>query len=338
MNADRVQAGCGPGTPLGATAPGSVSTLLHMTDPHGSRGGKIRPFGVPITRPFAQVCAAFLSTLRDLTGRAVAAPVLAADSVFRGEVEALAAAPDGPRKEARLGLHRLLLDAGHLTWAHAVDHVRALEHDVLMRPPPVWSPLALARVTLEGLAFTHYLYDPSVPLERRLARAAGLVVTEAHNEVQAAKGFGPEEQAGAQARKKEAEQLVLAAGAVARLDRSKRVTGYAVDGESARLDHRIGEQTRLFLPSWAQASYPLLSGAAHGRPWMIARARSGAGWEGEAATVMAAVMTVAGALESGIATRSGYLNLDVGAVQAEMAAVREAFVRRSAVFAHAPVG
>ena len=309
-----------------------------MTDPHGSRGGKIRPFGVPITRPFAQACVAFLGTLRGLTGRAVAAPALTPDSVFRQEVEALTAAPDGPRKDARLGLHRLLIDAGHLTWAHAVDHVRALEHDILMQPPPVWSPLALARVTLEGLAFTHYLYDPAVPLERRLARAVGLVVTEANKEVQAARGFGPEEQAGAQARKKEVDQLVLASGAVPRLDRSRRVTGYAVDGESAPGDHKIGGQTRLVLPEWARTSYPLLSGAAHGRPWMIARARSGDGWAGEAATVMAAVMTVAGALESGTATRSGYLNLDAGAVQSEMAAVREGFLRRSAVLAHAPRG
>jgi len=39
---------------------------------------------------------------------------------------------------------------------------------------------------------------------------------------------------------------------------------------------------------------------------MIARARSGNGWGGEAATVMAAVITVMGSLESGIEVWGGY--------------------------------
>ncbi|WP_327074398.1 hypothetical protein OG196_31645 [Kitasatospora purpeofusca] len=308
-----------------------------MTDLHDSPDESIRPFCVPISAPLAQASAEVLRTFRALADKAtIDLGEINTGSSFGREVEALTALPGAPEKEARRGLHALAVDAGQLTWAHAVDHVRALEHDVLMDPPPVWSPLALARVVLEGFTFTHHLYDPSISLAQRLARAASLDGQAGRNVKAASIAFGPEEQAGALRRLADAEAMVLTAGAVPRRAGQKRkVIGYEIDGEYAPLNHGITDQSRLLLPDWAAGSYPLLSGAAHGRPWMIARARSASGWNGEAATVLAAVTTVLGALESAVATFGGYFNTDIGAVQAELADVRMAFLHRSFALTYA---
>lgn len=307
-----------------------------MTDPHGGADGGVRLLCVPISEPFAQASAEILRTFQELADKALAAPdELDPDGVFLREAAALAALPDGQRKKARQGLHSLAVDGGQLIWVHAVDHIRALEHDILMQPPPVWSPLTLARVVLEGCAFTHFLYDPSIPLTQRLARVAGLCGSEARNEAKAAASFGPEEQARARARQAEAQQLVHDADAVERLDRRNRVIGFSVDGEYAPLDHKIGAQAKAFLPDWAADAYPLLSGAAHGRPWMIARARSAGEWAGEAATVMAAVVTVMGAVESGIKAWGDYFGTDVSQALEEMAVARIGFLYRGVALAHA---
>ncbi|WP_327072075.1 hypothetical protein OG196_00010 [Kitasatospora purpeofusca] len=232
-------------------------------------------------------------------------------------------------------MHSLILDGGHLTWAHAIDHVRALEHDLRMQPPPVWSPLTLTRVVLEGAAFTRYLYDPAIPLAQRLARCAGMCVTEALNEAKASHAFGPEEQQGAQQRQREAKQLLDDADAVERRDRNGRnVIGYSIDGEYAPLDHKIGPQIKAFMPEWSADAYPLLSGAAHGRPWMIARARKPDGWGGEAATVMAAIMVVMGAIEAGITVWGGYVGANVDKTLDQMEAARLDFFRSSLAMAY----
>ncbi|WP_405525847.1 hypothetical protein OG426_25930 [Streptomyces canus] len=308
-----------------------------MTDAHTGADEGIRLLCVPISEPFARASAEILCTFRELADKALAAPdELDPNGVFCREAAALATLPDGQQKEARQGLHSLAVDGGQLIWVHAVDHIRALEHDILMQPPPVWSPLTLARVVLEGCSFTHYLYDPAIPLAQRLARVSGLCVSEANNEARAAASFGPEEQAAARARQAEAQKLVREANALERRnDRRNRVIGYTVDGEEAPLDHKIGAQAKAFLPDWAADAYPLLSGAAHGRPWMIARARSEGGWAGEAATVMAAVMTVMGAVESGIKAWGDYFGADVSGALEEMATARTAFLYKGIALAHA---
>ncbi|MGW4201696.1 hypothetical protein [Streptomyces sp. NPDC004726] len=114
-----------------------------------------------------------------------------------------------------------------------------------------------------------------------------------------------------------------------------RLIGYSVDGQDAPLDHTISSQIASFLPPWAATPYPLLSGAAHGRPWMISRARSENGLEGEAATVMAAVLVVMGSMESGIAIWGSYFGVDVTELLMKMQTVREEFIPRSEVLAHA---
>lgn len=202
----------------------------------------------------------------------------------------------------------------------------------------MWSPLTLARVTLEGCAFTGYLCDPSISLGQRLARVAGMAVAEARNEASAAAGFGPEEQARALIKREEAEKVAHAAGAVERLDRRGRVIGYTIDGQHAPLDHKIGAQTKAFLPEHAGGAYALLSGAAHGRPWMIARGRVANGnWVGEAATVMTAVIAVMGSLESGVSAWADYLGVDASAALSAMDEARINFLNQSILLAHAGI-
>jgi len=309
--------------------------LLVMNDRQATITG-IRPFCVPITEPFAQACVETLRTFRELADKALTIPDggLNRDTVFYREADALLGLPEGEQKQARLSLHQRALDGGHLIWVHAVDHIRALEHDILMQPPPVWSPLTLARVTLEGCAFTGYLYDPAIPLGQRLARVAGMAVAEARNEATAAVGYGPEEQAGALAKREDAEKMARAAGAEERQDRRGRVMGYSVDGEYAPMDHKIGAQIKAFLPAWGAGVYPLLSGAAHGRPWMIVRGRTSGDWAGEAATVLTAVIAVMGSLEAGLASWAAYLGADVTAALGTMDEVRMDFLNRSFMLAH----
>ncbi|MCX5235464.1 hypothetical protein OG824_09545 [Streptomyces prunicolor] len=231
-----------------------------------------------------------------------------------------------------------LVDACWLVWAHALDHVRALEHDLVMSPPPVWSPLTLCRATLEGSAFVGYLCDPAVSMEQRLARAASLRVKEAQNQSGAAAMLGSEQQAAAVLDIAEAERLVTAAGgAVQQFNRSGRLIGYTVDGESAPLDHSISAEIKAFLRPWSTSSYPLVSGAAHGRPWMISRGRSADGsWAGEAATVMAALITVMGSLEAGVEAGGAYLGRDVSAVLVAMEEARMSFLTDSFSLAYGP--
>jgi hypothetical protein len=257
------------------------------------------------------------------------------EAPFFKDAAAIRSLPAGSEQEARRNLHSLLLDAGDLAWRHAVDHVRSLEHDLFMDPPPVWSPLSLARVTLEGCAFTGHLFDPEIGLRQRLARAAALRVAEARNEIGAAGNFGEVEQAGAAAQLQAAEQLVAHAGAEPRLNRRGRVMGYSIGGEFAPIDYKIAAQVRHFLPDWAQGAYQLMSGAAHGRPWMIVRGRSsGEDWAGEAATVLAAVMAVMAALEAGIAVWGAYFGLDVSVALKAMKEDRLAFLVDAPALAH----
>ncbi|MET9451100.1 hypothetical protein [Streptomyces cinerochromogenes] len=308
-----------------------------MTDQLPISGRVTRPWCVPISKPFAAGCVGVLQAFRERTAKALEVPDGKLDRTgpFFREVDTLAAMPAGDERGARQALHSMLLDAGGLVWMQGVDHIRALEHDIVMDPPPVWSPLTLGRVTLECCAFTGYLFDPAIPLGRRLARSVGLRVTEARNEGGAAANFGPVEQTMARAGLTEAETMAADAGAAPRRDRRNKIIGYSIDGEYAPLDHKIAPQIKDFLPDWAMGSYQLMSGAAHGRPWMIARGRSaGEEWVGEAATVLAAVMTVMAALESGLAAYAGYFGHDVSEALEAMKGERMDFLSGAYELAH----
>lgn len=230
----------------------------------------------------------------------------------------------------------MLLEVAFMSWSTALDHVRALEHDIVRKPAPVWSPLVIARAVLESCLVFDYLLEPSVSGALRLARGAGLWRKDTEHSRNLAKILEREEEAAGL--DVYVTQALGECNVTARRSANGRITGYEVDGEFAPLDYNITERARGRLPDWIPMPYGLLSGAAHGRPWMTDRARA-LGEEGnlvgEAATVMAALQVVMAALEMGLKDWQGYFKLDLDLELAELDQYREATFLRLVGFAHA---
>ncbi|MFF4356917.1 hypothetical protein [Streptomyces sp. NPDC001604] len=303
-------------------------------------GEAIRLFTVPITDDLAEEAVAILTRFRELADSALRVEDTEAfhqntDSLFWKEVAEL----DGlgePLRSERRRLHGLLIETANLTKDNALDHVRALEHDIVMQPPPVWSPLTLSRVVLEGVLFSEYLIDPTIPLNRRLARLAGMWRTDATYALKQAEAHG-QEPAEAGQMLAYVEDALQKCQAVERHDRRGKVSGYSFGSESAALDINITERATKVMPDWLPAPYRLTSGASHNRPWMIGRAKDlagGDGLAGEAATVMAAVMTVLGSIEVVIGAFGEYFGVDVSEELEQMEEERVAFLYRAIAIAH----
>ncbi|MEU9349279.1 hypothetical protein AB0D74_49620 [Streptomyces sp. NPDC048278] len=300
----------------------------------------VRLFTVPITPELAQEAADALAFFRDLAENALPAADGApfdesATSVFlreRAQIEALAEPLRGERRK----LYSMLIQIATLTKDNAIDHVRALEHDILMDPPPVWSPLTLSRVVMEGVLFSEYLLDPSISLAKRFARVAGVWMTDALHSEKQALALGAD-QPGASAMKAYVEDCLRKCQASERRNVRDKLIGYSVDGEDAPMDLNITERAARAMPSWLPAPYRLTSGAAHNRPWMLDRARivaGGAGLAGEAATVMAASMVAIGAVETVVRIFGEFFGLDMSSVLDQMKTAQQGFLYRAIAIAH----
>jgi hypothetical protein len=311
-----------------------------MADDDMSEGEDVRPFAVPINDAFAAAAAEALRHYRELVDNCFPDSwEPAAGSPFMSEIESINSTPD-PVGTARGSLHGMLLDIAGLSWDTALEHMRALEHDVLMKPPPVWSPLVLSRAVLENCLFLEYLIEPSISGALRLARCAGLWRKDVEHTAKLARAWGSEHQAEATELDAYVTQALADCNAVERRNANGKLTGYIVDDEVASLDYNITERAATALPSWLPMPYGLLSGAAHGRPWMTGRARSvtpGADGRlvGEAATVMTALMVVAASLEMSLHAWQGYFGVDLSETLREMEEYRNFFYLRSMGLAHA---
>ncbi|MFJ6703471.1 MULTISPECIES: hypothetical protein [unclassified Streptomyces] len=286
-----------------------------MTDQAEAEDGIPITFTVPVSEPFAQAAAAALKDLRELAANAFPDEVGGPDAPFRRDAAAIDAQPE-PIREARRSMLGMIFDLAQLSWSNALDHVRALEQDVVMQPPPVWSPLTLSRAVMENCLFLHYLIDPDISTAKRLARCAGLWRTDVEHMEKAAKAFGPAQEAEIAKTRDYVLTALRDVGAVERTNAQGRLIGYEVDGENSGLDINITEEAKA-MPAHLPAPYRILSGAAHGRPWMTNRARMLAeGSEddlvGEAATVMMAVAVVTGALETALKAWRDYVGLNFG--------------------------
>ncbi|MDX3712744.1 hypothetical protein PV733_28155 [Streptomyces europaeiscabiei] len=286
-----------------------------MTDDSAPADGTPVTFAVPISEPFARAAAQVLKDLRELAAGAFPEEVGGPDAPFRRDAAAFDAQSE-PTREARRSMHGMIFDLAQLSWSNALDHVRALEQDVVMQPPPVWSPLTLSRAVMENCLFLHYLIDPDITGAKRLARCAGLWRTDVEHMEKAAKAFGPTQVAEIAKTKDYVLTALGDVGAVERTNPQGRLIGYEVDGEKSGLDINITEEAKA-MPSHLPAPYRILSGAAHGRPWMTNRARmlaedSNDDLVGEAATVMTAVAVVTGALETALKAWRDYFGLDLG--------------------------
>lgn len=295
-----------------------------MTDDEMPEGEPVRPFAVPITGKFALAAAGVLKVYRERVENGFPETAPPAGSPFMTDIAAMTAMAE-PEATARLSLHSMLIDIVGLSFETALDHVRALEHDIVRDPAPVWSPLVSARAVLESCLFLEYLIDPSISCSLRLARCAGLWRKDTDHAANAARVFGPEQQAEAAKFDAYVTQALADAKAMERHNTKGKLVGYTVDGETANLDFVITERARIALPTWIPMPYGLLSGAAHSRPWMTDRARktgahTGSGLVGEAATVMTALMVAMASLEMSLKAWQGYFGLDLGETLADLEA------------------
>ncbi|MFH9038488.1 hypothetical protein ACH4FA_03815 [Streptomyces sp. NPDC017966] len=310
-----------------------------MTDDEMPEGEEVRLFAVPINDGFAREAAETLRGYRELAEKAIkeGEPSNPA-SPFAAEVNWLEAAPN-PVGSARISFHRMLLDIAGMSWDTALDHVRALEHDIVRKPPPVWSPLVMARAVLESCLFFEYLFEPSISGALRLARCAGLWRKDAGHFANFASVLDSEREEAAVELEAYVTTTLDECNVVARHSASGRITGYMVDGEVADLDYNITMRARNSLPSWLPMPYGLLSGAAHGRPWLTHRGldlgKETGGVAGEAATVMAALMVVMASLEMGLKAWQDYFGLDLADDLVELEQYRKLMSLRLMGFAHA---
>ncbi|KAA0924256.1 hypothetical protein [Streptomyces apricus] len=294
-----------------------------MTDDEMLEEETVRPFVVPINDEFAAQAAAALRHYRELVENAFSdgwEP--AAGSPFVADTACNEAVAD-PVGSARGSLYAMLLDIAGLSWSTALDHVRALEHDITRKPPPVWSPLVSARAVLESCLFLQYLIEPSISCGLRLARCAGLWRKDVQHSTQAARVFGAEQEAEAADLDAYVTQALADANVSERSNAQGRITGYEVDGEVSSLDYKITDRAKAALPSWVPMPYAILSGAAHGRPWMTGSTRRGAdetdgALVGEAATVMTALMVVMASLEMCLAAWQGFFGADLNETFTEL--------------------
>lgn len=302
-------------------------------------GVPVRPFAVPITEPFVRAAVEILQTFTELANRSFPSPPdgkLPAGALVTSEADELLALGE-PLASARRNLHSLLLNTATSSWSNAVDHVRAVAHDVAMVPPPVWSPLTLTRAVLESCLLTEYLLDPTISISMRICRYAGIWHRDLDHKGRLAQALDEGNLAAQE--KAEVESLFAAARLQPRIDRKGKANGYGLGAENAPGDLNITERAAKVLPKWLPAPYVLLSGAAHGRPWMVQRASFlGAGtpdgFVGEAATIMTAVMCTMGALEAVMPSWAGQFGLDLTSVVESMEKARNDFLLRAVRIVH----
>ncbi|MFK0223939.1 hypothetical protein ACIQWN_37900 [Streptomyces vinaceus] len=293
-----------------------------MTDDEIPEGEAVLPFAVPITGKFAEAAAGDLKSYRKRAENGFPGGPPAATSPFMTDIETMRAMAES-EATARMSLHSMLIDIVGLSFDTALDHVRALEHDIVRDPAPVWSPLVSARAVLESCLFLEYLIDPSISCGLRLARCAGLWRKDTDHATKAARVFGPEQQAGAANMDTYVTRALKDAKVLECHNAKGTLVGYKVDGAAASLDFSITERARTALPAWIPMPYGLLSGAAHSRPWMTDRARktgmnAGSGLVGEAATVMTALMVAMASLEMSLKAWQGYFGCDLAETLTEL--------------------
>ncbi|MFI8768899.1 hypothetical protein ACIGN6_28880 [Streptomyces sp. NPDC053792] len=308
-----------------------------MTEETGPPEGTPVTFEVPINELFARVSAQFLKDIRELVTDGFPKEFGGPQSQLQRDAAAFEALPE-PTRGARRSMQGMIVQTVQLSWTNALDQIRALEQDVVMQPPPVWSPLTLSRGVMESCLLLHYMIEPVVPVAKRLARCAGVWWSDIDHMRKAASAFGEEQVAGVAEKKAYVDRALADVGAVERTNNNGRLIGFEVDGEKAALDINFTEAAAA-LPSYLPAPYRLLSGAAHGRPWMIGRAGeltqgTGASLVGEAATVMTAVMAVYGSLETALSAWGGYFGMDFSELRKRLDERRNAFFMEAVISAY----
>jgi hypothetical protein len=197
-------------------------------------------------------------------------PGLADGTGSAHDIEVIRQEATGVRRYGRLALHRLALGMGSLTWNSGRDYLRAVAHDLIRsNPPSAWSTTSLVRGALEAEAGFAYLFRPEPKRNKRLARTAAMLLTDAQYVSQQAKSLGETTVVETRRTRRGLERICSHAGAQVITDEKNSERRVALDGVSVGYEMNIAETIRTFWPPNAGHPYTLLSGASHSRPWIL---------------------------------------------------------------------
>ncbi|HEV2345155.1 MAG TPA: hypothetical protein VGS97_13745 [Actinocrinis sp.] len=200
------------------------------------------------------------------------------------------AASKGLERARRLTVHRIGVGGARLAWKNGLDHLAAVAGDLRRDPFPVWSSTTLVRAALEAEAMFAYVLVPKTEVHLRLARIAGLELTDSEHRIKLAKDLGSEFEAGAQKRREKLMKIYRQAGIETVPGKKSAIAGIQVEGAQAAMDISFTDEVRKFWPAELPGPYRALSGAAHSRNWVLGS------WDEFAATGATAlhVMQMAG--------------------------------------------
>lgn len=176
----------------------------------------------------------------------------------------------GLERARRLTVHRIGTGAAQLAWKNGLDHLAAVAADLQRDPFPVWSSTTLVRAALEAEATFIYLLVPKSEVYLRLARIAGLELTDAEHRIKLAKDLGPEFETAAQKRREKLLKIYRQAGIETVPGRKPSIiAGMRVERAQAPMDISFTDEVRKFWPTELPGPYRMLSGAAHSRNWVL---------------------------------------------------------------------
>lgn len=195
------------------------------------------------------------------------------------------------QKKDLLGLRWWAHKGAILNLSSGEEHVRGLmaivASDQLMPLPA----MTLGRAIYEAAFNTFWLIQADVSTEQRIARWAGRLLHDSQEPPNALDKFGEAE--AAECEKERAiegrslgQKLMTRAGVELKLkggERSEETRLVTYRGETSLLIPQVTDQVARFTPN-QQSLWPLFSGAAHSRGWLVE------GLEGDAATIWSSVL------------------------------------------------
>ncbi|MBA8802705.1 hypothetical protein FB382_000996 [Nocardioides ginsengisegetis] len=195
------------------------------------------------------------------------------------------------RKMDLLGLRWWAHKGAILNLSSGAEHVRGLMAIVVSDQLMPLSAMTLGRAIYEASFNTFWLIQPDVSTEQRIARWAGRLLHDSQAPPNALDSFGEVNAAeGEKERVLEGrglgQKLMRQAGIELRLkggDRSEETRLVTYQGEASLLTPKVTDQVARFTPN-QQSLWPLFSGAAHSRGWLVE------GLEGDAATIWSSVL------------------------------------------------
>lgn len=195
------------------------------------------------------------------------------------------------QKNDLLGLRWWAHKGAMLNVSSGAEHIRGLMAIVVSEQLMPLPAMTLGRAIYEAAFNTFWLIQPDLSTEERIARWAGRLLHDSQELPNALASFG-----GADAAEREKERVVegralgqklmqqagieLKLKGGSRSDETRLVT---YRGASSGLKPTVTDQVARFTPN-QQSLWPLFSGAAHNRGWLVE------GLEGDAATIWSSVL------------------------------------------------